>query len=263
MTQQVEQIIKNNLPEFEVKVYGTNDLKSFFALANCLTERLTIHVVKEEFGEGFIFRTMDPSHIALLDVLWDSSNFEKWNVSKPGSFAIETEQFYKLVKCFDKKDTITMSIKNEMLVFQTKTSTEKLRLVEPYEITTDCPLPKITYDATITTSQKAIKDIIKRIDLVAEHVEINMHGQVMEFSGKGDKGEANLKLEKGMPDIPEFYLREDSTSRFNVEYIKEFLKCLDGSMITTEFSTRMPLRMSTKFSNGSRIHFYLAPRVES
>lgn len=262
-SQQVNKTIENNLPEFEAKVWGTEELKSFFALTHIFVEELTIHVVKEEFGEGLVFRTMDPSHVGMLDILWNSSNFEKWTVNKEGSFAIRTKQAYDLVKCFDKKENVTMSIKDNSLVFETKTTKQVINLIEPDQKSIfDTPLPKITYNVTMATTRKMIKDIVKKVGMVAEHITMNMHGQIIEFSGKGDKGEANLKLEKGMPDVPEFNIREDSICNYNLEYIKEFLKCLSGSMVTLEFSTRMPLRMRAKFGNDSRIDMYLAPRVE-
>lgn len=263
MTQTTEELIEKFLPEFECKVWGTEELKSFFALSSFLSTELDIHVIKEQFGEGLIFRTMDPSHVGLIDVMWNSCNFEKWSVIQPGVFRINTDQVYKLVKHFDKKDSVTISIKEKMLIFETKTSTEKIKLLEPTEIKEDTPLPKINYNVRLGTSHKIINDIVKRVNLVADNIDIKMHGQMVEFYGKGDKGESRLKLEKGMPDVPEFEIREDSHSTFSIEYIKEFLKCFNGGSILTEFSTRMPLRMTGFLGKESRVHFYLAPRVES
>lgn len=265
MNQHTEQKEKpeNTLPEFEAKVYGTEDLKSFFALAHILVENLTIHIVKEEFGEGIIFRTMDPSHVAMLDVMWDQSNFEKWTVTKQGSFGINTDEIYNLVKLFDKKDTVTFSIQDGMLVFETKTSKEKLRLVEASQKNiSDVPIPHITYNAKMGLLYKPIKDIVKRVSLVDDIININMHGQIVEFSGKGDKGESNLRLEKGMPDIPEFEIKEDSECHYSLEYIRAFLNSINNSVFI-EFSTKMPMRMTTTFRNNSRVHFYLAPYVRS
>lgn len=265
MNQHTEQKEKpeNTLPEFEAKVYGTEDLKSFFALAHILVENLTIHIVKEDSGQGIMFRTMDPSHVAMLDVLWDQSNFEKWTVTKEGSFGINTDEVYNLVKLFDKKDTVTFSIQDGMLVFETKTSKEKLRLTEATQKSIfDVSLPRITYNARMGLIYKSIKDIVKRVALVDHIININMHGQLVEFSGKGDKGESNLRLEKGMPDIPEFEIKEDSECSYSLEYIQEFLKSVNNSVMI-EFSTKMPMRMTTTFRNNSRVHFYLAPYVRS
>lgn len=263
MTLTQQELIEKFSPEFECKIYGTEQLKSFFALASFLTETLDIHVVQEPNGEALIFRTMDNSHVALIDVMWNSVNFEKWNIKKAGIFCINTIQVNRLVKHFARLDTITMSIRDGMLIFETKTSTEKIKLLSPTEIKEDVPLPKITYNVRLGTTHKAISDIVKRIALVTDDMDVNMHGQIVEFSGKGDKGESNLKLEKGMPDVPEWEIREDSHSTFSVEYIQAFLKSIIDSSVITEFSTKMPLRMTGFLGTESRVNFYLAPRVLS
>lgn len=249
-------------PEFEAKVWGTRELKSFFELANLINDEITIHVVKENFGEGILFRTMDKDHVTLLDVMWDSTNFEKWNVIKQGSFGINTKQACKLIKCFDDKDNVTLSIQDHQLVFTTKTSRETMTLIEPDQATIfDIPIPKVTHNATISISQKVFKNIVKRVDLVSDYIGVDMSWQTIQFSGKGDKGEANMKLEKGMPNIPEFSVKEDSSSDYTVSWIKDFLSCLDEGMVTLNFSSRHPMKISGSLGRNSRVDYWIAHKI--
>ena len=50
-----------------------------------------------------------------------------------------------------------------------------------------------------------------------------------------------------------------------LEYLNPIVKAVGASVesVTCEFSTEKPLRVEFKVANIGRIHFYLAPRVES
>ena len=51
----------------------------------------------------------------------------------------------------------------------------------------------------------------------------------------------------------------------SLEYLNSIVKAVGtvAGTVVCEFSTKMPLRLEFKVANIGRIHFYLAPRVES
>ncbi len=205
---------------------------------------------------------MDPSHVALIDVAYPNAMFEKYEVSKHGMFGIRTKEVNNLVKTFDKKESVNISLTDDqLLTFKTKSSSQTLRLIESSNV--NCPLPKISYNAMVSIDLKEFKRIIKRLKVVSEYVTLNMNGQILEISTKGDQGQVSVKLEKGMEILPEFDLKEFSQSTYSIEYIETFLKCLSCKLITLNFSTKMPMKIQAHDSNYSRIDYYLAPRVES
>lgn len=57
-------------------------------------------------------------------------------------------------------------------------------------------------------------------------------------------------------------VKEDSNCSYSLEYIRAFLNSVSNSVMV-EFSTKMPMRMTTTFRNNSRVHFYLAPYVRN
>jgi proliferating cell nuclear antigen len=87
----------------------------------------------------------------------------------------------------------------------------------------------------------------------------------VEFSGKGDSGEATINLEKGMEGLEEITITQESTGTYSLEYLNPIVKAVGSTVdsITCEFSSAKPLRVEFKVANIGRIHFYLAPRVES
>ena len=65
--------------------------------------------------------------------------------------------------------------------------------------------------------------------------------------------------------IEEITSNEDSVGTYSLEYLNPVVKAVGTSVgsITCEFSSAKPLRIEFKVANIGRIHFYLAPRVES
>ena len=65
--------------------------------------------------------------------------------------------------------------------------------------------------------------------------------------------------------IEEISSKSDSEGTYSLEYLNPVVKAVgsNAGFITCEFSSAKPLRIEFKVANIGRIHFYLAPRVES
>lgn len=261
MTLVLEQVTpeNNDIPEFAIKVSETTELKTFFGLAQCLSEELTISITSDTLS----FKTLDPSQVAMLDVKWNSACFEKYEVTKEGVFAIRTDEFYKLIKTFAKKDSVELSINDScLLTLKTKTSEQKIRLIE--SSVKETPIPKLSYDTHVKFySVKFVKDLIKRIEIVSEYLTLESNNQKLFLTGIGDRGDAKITLERGMAEIPEMEIKEESKSTYSIEYVKELLKHLDNkSQLSIYYSTKLPIRIEARPTNGFNIDYYLAPRIE-
>ena len=66
-------------------------------------------------------------------------------------------------------------------------------------------------------------------------------------------------------EIEEISSKDDSTGTYSLEYLNPIVKAVGAATgtIICEFSSAKPLRIEFKVANMGRIHFYLAPRVES
>ncbi len=138
-----------------------------------------------------------------------------------------------------------------------------MRLIE--SSASDTPLPKISYDSKIGLSSITLDKILGDIDVVSDYLIIKTTPNNVEFSGKGDSGEATINLEKGMEGLEEITITQESTGTYSLEYLNPIVKAVGSTVdsITCEFSSAKPLRVEFKVANIGRIHFYLAPRVES
>lgn len=229
-------------------------------------------------SDGLSFRGMDPSHVALVDVFWPSSGFERYECSKPDKFTVRIEDYAKLIRRSESRDAVEISrdgsdslkinIGNELY----KRSFE-LHLLDSSAKAS--PLPKLTFDSRFVMAHAAFSQALNDISTVSNHVTIRTNKDKISFSGKGDIGKAQANLEKGSGGVYEVETKigssdEGSNSTYNIEYLLKVVKSIGASIsdtIKVEYSSKMPLRMEfglgESASKGGRIHFYLAPRVGS
>jgi proliferating cell nuclear antigen len=150
-----------------------------------------------------------------------------------------------------------------LLVTVGKNKKYKMRLIE--SSATDTPLPKIPYDSKIVLSSSKFDKILGDVQVVSDYLTIKTIDSKADFSGKGDSGEVVIDLDKDDKEIEEISSKEDGEGTYSLEYLNPVVKAVGSTagFITCEFSSAKPLRIEFKVANIGRIHFYLAPRVES
>ena len=246
---------------FSAKTSGSDDLKAIISAISTLVEEATFVAN----AEGITFRGMDPSHVALIDISWPNSAFEKYECDKDIKFGVRVDEFSKLIKRAEKQDSIEIGISedNMLLVTIGKNKKYKMRLIE--SSASDTPLPKIPYDAKIGLMSSAFDKILGDVQVVSDYLTIKATTSKAEFSGKGDSGEVVIDLEKGMEQLTDISVKQESIGTYSLEYLNPVVKAVGttAGSVTCEYSSAKPLRIEFKVANIGRIHFYLAPRVES
>ena len=247
--------------EFSAKTNTPDEWKAIISAVSTLVEEATF----EATVEGVSFRGMDPSHVALIDISWPNSAFEKYICDGDIKFGVRIDEFSQLIKRADKKDSIEINISDDNMLYVSigKNKKYKMRLIE--SSASDTPLPKISYDSKITLSSSRLDKILGDIDVVSDYLSIKTTPKNVVFFGKGDAGEATISLEKGTDELQEISVSQESSGTYSLEYLDPIVKAVGSTAdsIICEFSTEKPLRIEFKVTNIGRIHFYLAPRVES
>ena len=247
--------------EFSAKTTGCDEWKAVISAISTLVEEATF----EATIEGISFRGMDPSHVALIDISWPNSAFEKYQCDGDIKFGVRIDEFSKLIKRAEKKDSIEINISEDNMLHVSigKNKKYKMRLIE--SSASETPLPKIPYDSKIRLSSSIFDKILGDIEVVSDYLSVKATPHTVEFSGKGDTGEAFEKFEKDMQELEEISVNHESTGTYSLEYLNPIVKAIGSTSgsISLEFSSSKPLRIEFKVANIGRIHFYLAPRVES
>jgi len=247
--------------KFSAKTTRSDEWKAVISAVSTLVEEATF----EATIEGISFRGMDPSHVALIDISWPNSAFEKYDCDGDIKFGVRIDEFSKLIKRAEKSDSIEINISEDNMLHVSigKNKKYKMRLIE--SSASETPLPKISYDSKIGLSSSIFDKILGDIEVVSDYLSIKATPNTVEFSGKGDTGEAFEKFEKDMQELEEISVSQESVGTYSLEYLNPIVKAIGSTSgsISLEFSSSKPLRIEFKVANIGRIHFYLAPRIES
>jgi proliferating cell nuclear antigen len=251
---------------FVAKTGGSDELKAIISAISTLVEEATFVANTE----GITFRGMDPSHVALIDILWPNSAFERYECDSDIKFGVRVDEFSKLIKRASKKDSIEISISenNMLLVTIGKNKKYKMRLIE--SSVTDTPLPKITFDVKIGLTTGTFDKILGDVHVVSDYLTISTTESGAVFSGKGDAGEVTIGMSLGKEEddadsIKSMDVKADGAGSYSLEYLNPVVKAVGSTaeIITCEYSESKPLRIEFMVANIGRIHFYLAPRVDN
>jgi proliferating cell nuclear antigen len=216
--------------------------------------------------EGISFRAMDPSHVALIDIQWPNSTFDRYECDSSVKFGVRVDEFAKLIRRGDKKDAVEISVTDDSKLVVKLTNgymrEYKMRLIESSASST--PLPKLNFNSKIVMTGAAFDKILSDVQVVSEYISLQSNSNKVNFSGRGDSGEAEIVLESGSEGLEDVEVKEQSTATYSLDYLLKIAKAVGavGSSISAEYSSKMPLRLEFRVANVGRIHFYLAPRVQ-
>ena len=79
---------------FIAKTKSPDEWKAIVSAISTLVDEATF----EASVEGISFRGMDPSHVALIDIFWPNSAFEKYECDSLIKFGVRVDEFSKLIK---------------------------------------------------------------------------------------------------------------------------------------------------------------------
>lgn len=249
---------------FLAKTAGSTEWKAVAAAVKTLVEEATF----EATNEALTFRAMDPSHVALVDLHWPNSAFEKYECDKPFKFSMRVEDLVKLIGRSDAKDSVEVASTEEdaiMMKFMDGYKREfTIHLIE--STGGAAPLPKLEFDTKVTLTKSMLERVLSDINVVSDQVTIQASKEKLSFSGKSDVGQASVALEKNDADVLDLQTSAESKATYSIDYLIGILKALGGVIDTVqlEFSTKKPVRLEAKLNDlGCRLTYFLAPRVSS
>ncbi|NOJ27084.1 MAG: proliferating cell nuclear antigen (pcna) [Nitrososphaera sp.] len=247
---------------FVAKTKSPEEWKAIASAISTLVDEATF----EATAEGISFRGMDPSHIALIDIYWPNHAFEKYECDSAIKFGIKVDEFSKVIKRADKKDTVEISLGEDSMLhvkMQNGYKREyKTRLIESTASST--PLPKLSFNSKAVLTASAFDRVLSDVQVVSEYVSLESKSGRIVFAGRGDSGEASILLEAGNEGLEDLAVKEESKATYSLDYLSKITKAVVtmGGSVAAEYSNKMPLRLEFKIANVGRIHFYLAPRVQ-
>jgi proliferating cell nuclear antigen len=260
-----------NLPEgqasrhFMMKCQSPEEWKTIVSTLQSLTEEAAFDID----SSGLKFRAMDPSHVALIDLVWEKDGFESFECSAKEGFVVRVEDFAKIIKRAERKDSVTISrdgsSSNALLIKLGGQRNFEFHLLERSAVSS-VPFPKLSLISKFSIKREEFERALEDISTLANHVRIKTDTSgTLVLSGKGDPGSAKISF--GKDELANFESPQESEAVYAVEYIQKVLKPASSSSEFIEFSfgTTMPLTASLSVGDPAKsklkLAFFLAPRT--
>jgi len=226
----------------------------------------------EADSKGLTFRSMDPSHIALIDISWPASSFEKYECPSTLKFGLRISDFAKILKRTGHDDSIEINVKGSSLNIKTTggyVRNYKMNVLDSGGENA-FPLPKLTFDSKIVISTAILDKIFSDVEVVSKNITIETsidEKMVAKFSGNSDSGSVALTVDgkSKIETIQDITVKENSKSGYNMDYVSKIVKILSPvcKNVVIEYSSKKPLKLGFVLPNSLTVEFFLAPRIEN
>lgn len=219
--------------------------------------------------QGLSIKMMDPSHVALVDLLVLSSIFEKYEVTAPIWFKVDLENLLK--KCFvgvGPDERLTLAWKECKLTLAFKGGETGIRrftvaTLEPER--EEIPQPKLVFNTKVRFVSSRLAKTVKQLREISDHIRFETTVEKFTLIAGAELMRGTIEFLRGNPDFLELENKVDSHANYNTTYLEAILEGAKGAadIISLEFSTNMPLKVSITEVEGVRLIYYLAPRIEA
>jgi len=214
--------------------------------------------------DGVTFRGADPAHVTLLDVTFPKSSFESFK-AQTSFFGLSVNELKMVLNTTNLGDKIHLQINTSEHLHVSITGSlnmeYNIRLIERTEV--NVPIPKINSTSKISINSETLTRIMSSLSKISEFVSIDCSTNKIEFSGRGDSGDAKINLDNTDPNLYDLNSSETTSSSYGLEYMAKIIRDIGRSSkkVNIEYASQHPMHMHFEMPSA-KVEYYLAPRVE-
>lgn len=249
---------------FKASISDARLWKNLLAAISTLIEEADFNATPE----GIKLRSMDPSHVAMVDFEWQKTAFEEYTCIEPTKIRVNIASMLKVLKRVGSDEILEM-------LYDDKTRklnlTLKGKMMRKFTMPTldpaqeEVPTPKITFNCKVKLTASIFRDIIEDVQAVSDNVRLEATAEKLTAAATTELSSAIIEVDKGSDMLLELDVKEPSKATFNLNYLSEITKAgaSTSEIVTVEFSSNMPIRLEFDIPQQGRLLYYLAPRIEA
>src|SRR5712692_2137534 len=217
--------------------------------------------------EGIKLRSMDPSHIAMVDFEWPRTAFDSYQCTANTKLRLSVSNLLKLLKRTRSDESIEINYDetNKKLNITLKNKITRKFITPTLEPSTEeVPTPKVPFNARVKITAASLRDIIDDAQSISDNVKLEVTPEKFVVRATGDLSSAIIEMDKGSDAILELDAKEPCRATYNLNYLGEIIRAGSGAseVTTLEFSTNMPIKVEFEMPQQGKLLYYLAPRIE-
>ncbi len=248
---------------FKMRMANAKLLRDMITVISTLVDEATFNINPE----GIKLRAMDPSRVAMIDFEWPKTIFDEYRCDAPSKMCINVSEMLKLLRRAAKEESVELALDE-------KTGRLKIAIKGTYDrnfnmptleaAEEEVPTPKITFNVRAKTTTHGLHQAIEDVQLVSDHVRIEIDNEKMTLRATGDLMGAVVELKKGSETLLDLETKESSKATFSLSYLSDIIKNASATsdIATLEFSSDMPVKIDFQQPKEGKLTFYLAPRIE-
>src|SRR5881397_2727896 len=232
--------------------------------------------------EGIKLRSMDPSHIAMVDFEWPRTAFDSYESTANTKLRLSVSNLLKLLKRTRSEESIEVVFDdtNKKLNITLRNKIVRKFITPTLEPSTEeVPTPKVPFSARVKLAAASLRDIIDDAQAISDNVRLEVSPDKFLIKASGEMSSVAIEMDKGSDAILEIDLRPETDPKtgqpaatttparatYNLNYLGEIIRAGSGASEVTslEFSTNMPIKVEFEMPQQGRLLYYLAPRIEA
>ncbi|MFP3200231.1 MAG: proliferating cell nuclear antigen (pcna) [Thermoproteus sp.] len=216
--------------------------------------------------DGLALRSLDPSRTAMVDLFIPKEGFEEYpELQSEVKMGINFKDFRKLLRRLKKGDKISIEIEESKL--RVKLIGKSIRSITLPLIETaaeELPTPKVVYTAAVKTASDVLNQALRDADAVADSVKFDVDEEALYIRASSDRGEVEVKLDKGGELVYEFDVKEPASATFSLEYLVDIAGKASkvSDIVSIELATAKPISLTFDIPAGGKLTYFVAPHVE-
>ncbi|WP_455280005.1 proliferating cell nuclear antigen (pcna) [[Eubacterium] cellulosolvens] len=249
---------------FKAVVQDAKIWKNLLTAISTLIEEADFNTTED----GLKLRSMDPSHVAMVDFEWSKEAFEEYVCDKPTNIRVNITTMLKLLRRSKSEESLEISYDEESkkvdLTLRGKIL-KKFTMPTLESVEEEVPTPKLSFNAKIKLMSETLKEIVEDSETVSDNISFKAKEDKLLVKASSELSNVGMELSKADGALLELDIKEDSDATFNLNYFGEMVKAgsATSEVATIEFSTNMPIRLEFEMSQQGKLMYYLAPRIEA
>ncbi len=218
--------------------------------------------------DGIKLRSMDPSHVAMVDFEWSKAAFEEYTCMEPTKIRLNVSGMLKLLRRVGTDEVLEMlydeNTRKLSLTLKGKVTRKfTVPTLDPAE--EEVPTPKIAFNTKIKLTTGTLRDIIDDIQAVSDNVRFETTQEKFTAVAATELSSATIEMDKGSDVLLELSVKEPSKASFNLNYLADIARAgaSASEIVTVEYSTNMPVKLEFEIPQQGKLLYYLAPRIEA
>jgi proliferating cell nuclear antigen len=249
---------------FKAVVQDAKIWKNLLTAISTLIEEADFNTTED----GLKLRSMDPSHVAMVDFEWSKEAFEEYVCDKPTNIRVNITTMLKLLRRSKSEESLEISYDEESkkveLTLRGKIL-KKFTMPTLESVEEEVPTPKLSFNARVKLMSETLKEIVEDSETVSDNISFKAKEDKLFVKASSELSNVGMELSKTDGALLELDIKEDSDATFNLNYFGQMVKAgsVTSEVATIEFSTNMPIRLEFEMSQQGKLMYYLAPRIEA